>query len=327
MKQKIFNLVKLVLKIGFSVGVIVWMVQSGAIDLSTFKIFLSPKYLIPGFIFIFINIMLCVERWRQLLLAQKIELSLLETAKLSFMGLFFNYIVPGGVGGDVIKGFYIVRGNPYRKMGAAVSVLMDRVLGLYAMILIALVCLLIDQNPAHQSSEIAHLRQALLMVFVVFSISLAFAFSKKIRASGVETFLRKLPLGEKLVRGYDAAHSFGENPWVIFYSIFLSIVAQTFSIFIFILAGYAMNLPDVPFAAYFFVVPIGFIATAVPISPAGVGVGQVAFMFLFNTYLGYKTSLGATAITIIQVLQFVFGLVGAWFFIRRKESMKEIQAL
>jgi uncharacterized membrane protein YbhN (UPF0104 family) len=88
-----------------------------------------------------------------------------------------------------------------------------------------------------------------------------------------------------------------------------------------------MNLPDIPFAAYFFVVPLGFIATAVPISPAGVGVGQMAFLFLFNTYLGYKTSLGPTAITILQVLQFVFGLVGAWFFIRRKESMKEIQAV
>ncbi len=87
-----------------------------------------------------------------------------------------------------------------------------------------------------------------------------------------------------------------------------------------------MQLSDVHWQAYFFVVPIGQMLTAIPISPAGVGVGQAAFYFLFNIYLGHQSQLGPTVMTVGQVMMFGFGIIGAYFYLRRRgsqSSMKE----
>ena len=48
----------------------------------------------------------------------------------------------------------------------------------------------------------------------------------------------------------------------------------------------AMGETTIPISAYFFLVPVGTVVQALPISPAGIGVGQAAFFFLFNHYLG-----------------------------------------
>jgi hypothetical protein len=64
---------------------------------------------------------------------------------------------------------------------------------------------------------------------------------------------------------------------------------------------------------------IGIIVQALPISPAGIGVGQAAFFFLFNLSLGKESQLGPTAITMIQIMQFMWGLVGAYFYLQRKK--------
>ncbi|MNU01394.1 hypothetical protein D3C72_2447830 [compost metagenome] len=66
-------------------------------------------------------------------------------------------------------------------------------------------------------------------------------------------------------------------------------------------------------------------ATAIPISPAGVGVGQAAFYFLFNVYTGTETELGPTVITAYQVGMFVLSLWGAFFYLRRKEKLPDNQ--
>jgi uncharacterized membrane protein YbhN (UPF0104 family) len=83
--------------------------------------------------------------------------------------------------------------------------------------------------------------------------------------------------------------------------------------------GAAMGMIDVPWQAYFFVVPVGSMITAIPISPAGVGVGQAAFDALFNLYLGYNSHLGASVVTVQQMMMLLFGLIGAYFYVRRKK--------
>jgi uncharacterized membrane protein YbhN (UPF0104 family) len=88
-----------------------------------------------------------------------------------------------------------------------------------------------------------------------------------------------------------------------------------------ILAGTVSGLNSMSWATYFLVAPLGFMATAIPISPAGVGVGQAAFYYLFNLYSGEKTDLGPTVITAYQVALFAFGVVGAVFYLQRKEKI------
>jgi uncharacterized membrane protein YbhN (UPF0104 family) len=66
---------------------------------------------------------------------------------------------------------------------------------------------------------------------------------------------------------------------------------------------------------HFFVQSVGLMLVAIPISPAGIGVGQAVFHFLYGEILGNTSSLGATAISVVQILSLIMGLLGAYFFI------------
>jgi len=57
--------------------------------------------------------------------------------------------------------------------------------------------------------------------------------------------------------------------------------------------GRLLAEPGATWNAIMFAVPMGFVVSAVPIAPAGVGVGQVAFLYLFQTYMGNSSSFGA----------------------------------
>jgi hypothetical protein len=77
---------------------------------------------------------------------------------------------------------------------------------------------------------------------------------------------------------------------------------------------------QLPLPAFFFVAPLGFVLSAIPISPAGIGLGQAAFFFLFNAYLGQKTSIGPTCITVLQFATFCLSLFGLVFYIGRRSA-------
>jgi uncharacterized membrane protein YbhN (UPF0104 family) len=64
-----------------------------------------------------------------------------------FVGNFFNLILPTSIGGDVARAWYLARGTG-RGAGAALSVLADRLIGLYVLVALACVVALVQPLPA-----------------------------------------------------------------------------------------------------------------------------------------------------------------------------------
>ena len=89
--------------------------------------------------------------------------------------------------------------------------------------------------------------------------------------------------------------------------------------------GLRLDGAEIPLAVYFFLVPVGTVVTALPISPAGIGVGQAAFYFLFSHYLGRESSLGPTSVTAMQIMNFAWGLLGAALYLKRKAPVLEAE--
>jgi uncharacterized protein (TIRG00374 family) len=77
-------------------------------------------------------------RWQILLRVQGVHLSWWRLYGLVMVGLFFSLFIPGGTGGDIIKGYYLLKEAPVgRKTSAALSVVMDRLLGLLGVAILA----------------------------------------------------------------------------------------------------------------------------------------------------------------------------------------------
>jgi uncharacterized protein (TIRG00374 family) len=318
----LINGFKTLLKVAIAFGLIYWLWSSGKLDFSALAYFLTPHWAILGFSLIGLNIFLCNERWRLLLKMQNRSAGRWNSFKLNLIGIFFNYAMPGGVGGDVVKAFYFHKDYPNSKVIALTSVLTDRVMGLYSMILMGLFVMLYDWSHVSTVPQLTNLFYGVALLTVIASLGLYLLFSAKLYNSGlVNRLIQRLPMSARFQKIYDSFHMYGKSPTTLVKVVLYSVVAQVSTIFYLILVG-TLSGGEAPWSMSFLVAPLGFIATGIPITPAGIGVGQAAFYFLFNVYMGTITSLGATVITAFQVTQLLWGLIGAFFYLRRKQPIQ-----
>ncbi len=75
-------------------------------------------------------------RWWLLLRTQSIFIDLGAAVRLNFLGWFYNNFMPGSVGGDLLRAWYVTKHTP-KKFEAVLSVFVDRIIGLLSTLIIA----------------------------------------------------------------------------------------------------------------------------------------------------------------------------------------------
>lgn len=302
------------LKIVFAFGLIAWLIKGGRLNLRELKMLLTPENVMICMSLVGVTLYLASERWRVIMASQGFHLSRWMTFRLTFVGLFFNFFVPGGVGGDVVKAYYVARTNTERKFLSVFTILLDRVLGLFAMSVMAVASLALDFAFIWNHPQLHVVAVVLILLMTGFTVGGAIAFSRRFRHSRrLNKIMRNIPGHHRIHQLWDSLLLFRHHKIAFAKAFALSIVGQVCSVFVFIQCGTLLGY-HLPLHLYFVAVPIGFMITAIPISPAGIGVGQAAFLFLFNAFQGTESNLGATAITAFQACSLLWGLVGAFFY-------------
>lgn len=86
-------------------------------------------------------------RWRVFLRIQRFNLSFPTILSVTWAGQFFNAILPGSTGGDIVKIYQVCRLNPEQKASAAATVIIDRLTGLFALACLAAVGIWLNPLP------------------------------------------------------------------------------------------------------------------------------------------------------------------------------------
>jgi hypothetical protein len=306
------------LKIGFAGALIYWLVSSGRFDVKSLGQLLVPKFIAIALSIVFLSFVCLSERWRTLLHAQGFAMGFFDTLKLTFIGTFFNFAMPGGVGGDLIKGFYVVRSQSHRKFDSAMTILMDRVFGLYVMVVMAMGSVVFGFETIWNHPRLHILFWVIVLIFLSFTAGLAIGFSSRMKTLA-EKILPKSKLSLRLFQIWQGLLNCRKNPLTLVKVLVLSLIGQLIFIGFFNLVGNQLGFTEVPLSIYFISCLVGTMITAIPISPAGIGVGQAAFAFLFSEMAGADAAtLGAGLATAGQGFQFALGLLGAWFYIQIK---------
>lgn len=310
------------LKTGLAVGLIVWFVRNGSLDLKMILQILTPVRVAVVLALVGAQIFINNYRWQLLMQAQGLIVSSAKTFPLSLIGMFFNYAMPGGVGGDVVKGYYLIQKHPDFRAGAIISIFMDRMIGFFIMIMTAAIALIWKWQTVLQSDALTSLATGVILLAAAFIGFFIFSLSRRVQNFGFVKFVfEKIPLGKTIERVYVRLHAFRSHLPTLYKAFALSFFAQFGTIIAVALIGQWAGVNELALGDYMFLVPLGTVATAIPISPAGIGVGQAAFYFLFNSALGHKSPLGPIAITTLQVAQFAWGLIGAFFYLRRRPQV------
>lgn len=318
MRKKLKTSLAHFIKISIAGCLIFWFIQSGLLDFKQLLNLLKLEFLIPCILLVGFNFICVSERWRYILLSQNIYISFNQALKLTLIGIFFNFAFPGGVGGDVAKGYYIAKNNPQAKLKSIITLGFDRLVGLYCMISMALLAACILPKDILTDNKISFILPLLLLAFTILTIGLILLFNNKSHLlHSFERWLHSSKRKYYFFNLYEHISDYKSVKAIFGRIIFLSLAAQLATIGFFLVAANGLGLESPPVYIFFFIVPVGFILTAIPISPGGIGVGQAAFYFLFNATIKDTKQLGPAIVTALQIITLLYGLIGAIFYIKQ----------
>lgn len=158
---------------------------------------------------VLLGIYLSALRWLILLRGQGFNLTMKNVFSLQLIGLFFNFVVPGGVGGDLVKGYYLVKQNDTRKFLAATSIIMDRVLGLWTIIILVVASGPLIGHDIMDNPKLLYTYRGVVVAGTLFTLALLVGFSDKLYESGwVLKKFGKIPYGKAFSDAYEAVHAY-----------------------------------------------------------------------------------------------------------------------
>jgi len=267
---------------------------------------LQPRGLAVAFLFLFLATLCVSTRWWRLLILSGCGTGWWNAFRLSYVGLFFNTVLPGSTGGDIARAYVVVRDHPERRARALMTVMVDRVLGLVAMALVASIA--VYANDA----RFAHLRGWVLLALAAMVGGLTAVLHPTLRRwMRFDRILARLPQARRLGQLDAALREYAHHPREMALAILLSCANHLCATGAAFALGHAFG-DGLSFHDYVCIVTIANTLTAVPISPGGLGVGEVLFGELFAVAGGMRL-LGVATSFVYRLVLVAIGLFGGLF--------------
>ena len=219
-------------------------------------------------------------RWWWLLRANRLDVGFFEVQRLAWIGFFFNNVIPGTTGGDVVKAIYIAKRCSTNRVQALVSVVVDRIVGLLSLLLIGSLASLLAVNRFPTFAIVVWLTAGSALLFCVLLLSPD--LRRRIRFERLIARLPKRP--GQILEEIDAAvlqyrgHLTGITAWILVSPVIYSL---------FVISIWFMDRSlgvGLAFADYFFIVPVVSVVQGIPIAPAGWGIGEAAYGALIGKF-------------------------------------------
>lgn len=276
-------------------------------------------------------VLITFVRWCLLARAVGLDFRLPSALQFGFLGYLFNFVSLGTVGGDAFKAVLLARQQHKHRTRAVATVIVDRLVGLYALGLVASGGVLATGFEADRS-EFRVLAQATLAVTVVGTVALVlFLWPGFTTGTFSEWLLGRPKLGHALRPVVDSLRMFRHGLRPLGVAIALSLVVHTLStISIYLIAlGLFGEAPSL--AAHFVIAPLGMLAAALPLPLGALGAFEAALAAL------YVAVPGGVRLTQVQGLLVAFGYraitiliamigVGVWLTSRRQVAEAAAEA-
>ena len=274
----------LALKVTIAAGLIYWFVSYGKLDFNTLAILTKESHLIPFLCLVWFTgpLLLCGIRWWLLMEVVGFPFSRKKLLSYQAIGIFFNTVLPGAVSGDLVKVIYAFREHPHKpKSGAVVSTIMDRALGIYALFTIGALVTIARLETIMATPLLQPLALMTIIAFLGLSLTSCLIIIPWQNGDPIAHLLEKpFPLFTHMAKVYNAVRCYQPYSKRLGLCLLLSLCSQGLLCFTFAWIASRM-VPGSALGDVAMIFPIGFVTTAIPITPGGLGVGHLAFDQLF----------------------------------------------
>jgi uncharacterized protein (TIRG00374 family) len=251
-------------------------------------------------------------RWQLLLRVQGIELGWIRLFFLLLIGVFFNFFIPGGTGGDVIKIFYLLKETPGKRTVALLSVLVDRLVGLIALTVFAAVLIAANWQWLMASQEVAKYVWPALIILGASFMGLHGTYIMTSRG-WIHRLPARMPGRDKLAELALAYNLYGRTWKPTLAAFGLSFIAHVGYFAVFYCTAQALQhgssrMPS--FTEMCAIMPVVNTLSAMPISLGGLGVREGLFQIFLNRLCGVRESDAVLISSTGYLLTFCWGIIG-----------------
>lgn len=302
-----------------------WLFTNGKLDFSLVtKSFQMGYFWILGVALFSTRILLNTSRFKVLLDAKTgHKLPYLKVLSFDAVGSLFSVLLPGATTGDLVRFYYYQKiDKALTKSTLATILILDRLTGLIGLLgLGAVICLIQYDNIKSINTVLVSMIYINVILFIGVTSSLVLFFTDLVPKDKwllkfVNIFLRWPKIHSVIIEILNV-----EIPIMGFIkSCLLSIVSQAAAILGFWVLASPFLRPDVSIFNLMAVIPIALIGAALPIAPAGLGVGHVLFDNLFRML---NIDNGASLFNLSFVTNIFISLFGIFPYLILKSDLRK----
>ena len=238
-------------------------------------------------------------RWSVLLRTHCPSFSTRLLFRYNLVATLFNNILPTATGGDLIRSYYIYRRN--RDAVCAVSpIVTERVIGLVVLLTINVAAIYLTDSVAIISktlwSTLILILTGSIVVLTLIAIPATYWPLHRILER-----LARFRLISFILRMGEATHGYLKHPATLLIIIFYSAAAQLLAVLVYYVLAMGLDV-DVSIQIILVVIPLAFMAAALPISIGGMGVRELATVGLLMRFGITENDAAAIALFYIPVL-------------------------
>lgn len=280
---------------------------------------------------IIIIIFLGSLKWYYLIKNQNQDITYKATIESYYLGYALNYIL-FGIAGDVIKTIYLIK-NRDNKVGISMSVVIDRLIGLFSMFILILICLpkifFIDESLFSFKISIFEnlliyyplLFFILILIFILFRKILN---SRRVNKAILLYFYKyKNKTFRFLAKIIKVLFSYRKSTKYLLYNLIIAIALQIIIGYsIFLICSYILQ-DDLGYLTNLISSLVVQIVSVIPLSPGNIGVGEAAFsqvMYLLNNNILLQYATVYFVFRIFNMICSVPGVIIYYLVIKKRET-------
>ena len=283
---------------------------------------LDLRLLAAGVLIFQTSLILTYVRWYALVRVIEPRFTLRATLLLGSIGYVFNLVIPGAVGGDLIKAAYLVRMH-IRKTQAVASMVIDRILGLLGLFILASIA---GAFAWSQTTPLVH-RLILAAWFATLAGTLVLAgifgqvFTRFLPASKPHEHSRLAMIVSELKT---MSSTYRTRLDVVFLCLAISVAGHALNIVAFYLMS-VMLFPtmNTTLAEHFLMGPLTLFTMAVPLPFGALGLSEGVGDQLFGLV---RHPSGALAMMGFRVLMYSCGVIGVFVYLANYKEVRGLTA-
>jgi glycosyltransferase 2 family protein len=285
----------LTLKLLLAAGIVGWLC-TGRLDLRLLVRMPFSAHLVTLVLLVFASLLVPVLRWWILLRVQKIHVSLWRATTLTWLGYLTGLVLPGAVGGDLAKSYLITRDQPGAAARALSTVLVDRLLGFYSLIILGALSAA-WLVPGQGADRAFGMMIASLVVVTLGSVLGMIALTLR----PAQQLLARFAPAAWIEAWNDSCRLYAQGKLAVAGGLALSLGSSALTALSLAAADRALG-GSVAWMASLALGPLVVLANAIPLTPGGIGFAEAASSQLFGTVGNANGAEMMLAIRVVMVL-------------------------